>query len=491
MMLRKFVVLAGCLFGLAGTGFSQFKQEAYKDAQPADLIKRTDIARADLESLVRYFSFNLKDQKRADELEQLLIQKDPKGPFARFATFQKSQRAKTIQEQIALSEGFLKAFPMKEWNNNPPHQEFIYYSVHRSLGAAYFDTKKFDKFLEMVKDLNFKTENELYRWNIMRAYMFKMVRYDSLYQISTPVIKDLIAKVNDSSYVEQGVFTPERAMENAREQLDNELDIHIQLLNSLGKYAEAKTYFQYLSNKGAYGSAELNEIHLNVLEKLNDKKEIKPFLENCVKANAVTPRMFEALKGVYKEEHKSMDGYDAYVTSLQSKEGQEELHAYVKEHLTNKEYQPFALEDANGKLVRSSDWEDKIIVVDFWATWCKPCIGAFPGMQMLIDKYANDPKVGVYFIGTMQFGDYKKKSVDYVNSQGFRFNLLHDAVNKKTGEQDVVFKSFVPFFGSSAIPRKVVLKDGVMRYTSEGYSGSPSKLMDELSYVIELLKAEK
>jgi len=29
-----------------------------------------------------------------------------------------------------------------------------------------------------------------------------------------------------------------------------------------------------------------------------------------------------------------------------------------------------------------------------------------------------------------------------------------------------------------------------MRYTSEGYSGSPSKLMDELSMVIEILKAE-
>jgi len=46
-------------------------------------------------------------------------------------------------------------------------------------------------------------------------------------------------------------------------------------------------------------------------------------------------------------------------------------------------------------------------------------------------------------------------------------------------------------FNDSGIPRKVILKDGVMRYTSGGYCGSPSKLADEISYVIELLKAEK
>jgi hypothetical protein len=112
-------------------------------------------------------------------------------------------------------------------------------------------------------------------------------------------------------------------------------------------------------------------------------------------------------------------------------------------------------------------------------------------MQMLVDKYAQDPQVAVYMVGTMQTGNYKEKSEGYVKQEGFRFNLLHDAVNKKTGEQDLVFRSFVPFFQSSAIPRKVILKDGVMRYTSEGYSGSPSKLVDELTYAIELLKAEK
>jgi hypothetical protein len=48
----------------------------------------------------------------------------------------------------------------------------------------------------------------------------------------------------------------------------------------------------------------------------------------------------------------------------------------------------------------------------------------------------------------------------------------------------------VPLFHSSAIPRKIIVKNGYIRYTSEGYEGSPSKLADEISYVIEILKTE-
>ncbi|GGH61059.1 thiol-disulfide isomerase/thioredoxin [Filimonas zeae] len=466
--------------------------EQYKNADPRELVNSKDLTQQQLERLVRYYSYDAKDAKRAALLDSLLVQKEPKGPYARMSAFQNANQERNSSVRQEKLEKLLRDFPKAEWNHNPKVQGFIYYSVDRGLGELYFVNKQFDKLIPYAAGMDFKSENEVYRWNVMRAYMFKMIGYDTLYQVATPMIKDLIAKVKDGSYIEEGVFDAAKAQENANEQLDNELNIYIQLLNSLGKYEEAKGYFAYLSPKGQYGKAELNELHMSLLEKLNEKEAIQPLLEKSINVNAVTPVMFDKLKKIYAAKHAGMNGYDAYVTSLQSKEGQEKLKAHVKEHMANWEYQPFALENANGELVRSSEWGDKIVVVDFWATWCKPCIEAFPGMQLLIDKYAKDSSVGVYFIGTMQFGDYKTKSVDYVKSKGYRgFNLLHDAVNKKTGEQDVVYKSFMPYFKASGIPRKVVLKDGVMRYTSEGYSGSPSLLADELSYVIELLKAEK
>lgn len=485
------ISLIGCSLLLGITTVFAQKYEQYKNADPKELIQRKDLTQQQLESIQRYYQFDLKDMKRATEMEQLLISKDPKGSFARLTAFQQFNKAKSNEEIITIADNFFKAFPYNEWHAHPNNQGFIYYSIHRMLGTAYFETKRFKELINFCKPLDYKSENEIYRWNIMRAYTFRMLGQDTLYQVSTALVKELTTKVNDGSYVEEGVFNKEQAAANASEQLDNQLGTHISLLYDMKKYGEAKEYFNYLSAKGAYGSADLNEKHLDILSQTGDQAAVQPFLEKCVSANTMTPKMLDKLKETYLSKNKDAAAYETYLASLRSDKEQEELKAHVKEHLTNVEYVPFAIEDADGKLIRSSDWGDKIVVLDFWATWCKPCIAAFPGMQMVVDKYANDPKVEVYMVGTMQTGDYKQKSTGYVKQQGFRFHLLHDGINKETGGQDAVFKTFVPFFQSSAIPRKVILKDGIMRYTSEGYSGSPSKLADELTYAIELLKSEK
>lgn len=494
-MRKKDMKRKTCLLGVSllfcGMAVMAQSQEQYRNADPKELIKRTDLTEQQLSDIQRYYQFSLKDIKKGEELQQLLLQKYPKGEAARLVAYHKVTATKTLADLTAASESFLKAFPYEEWKKAPNRQEFIYYSVHRGLGTAYMDTRQFDKLVAFCTPLNFKTENEIYRWNVMRAFVFKTVGYDTLSRISTPVINELIKKVGDRSYEEAGVFNREQAAANASEQLDNQLGTHISLLYARKQYTAAKDYFRYLSAKGAYANADLNSIHLSIMQQTGDQQAMLPFLENCTKANAMTAGMMDTLKTLFTANNKTPGAFDSYLASLKSGKDKDELEATVKSHMTHQEYVPFALEDADGNTVRSSEWGDKIVVLDFWATWCKPCISAFPGMQMLVDKYAADPQVAVYMVGTMQNGDYKAKSVGYVKKEGFRFHLLHDAVNKKTGEQDAVFKTFVPFFQSSAIPRKVILKDGVMRYTAEGYSGSPSKLADELSYAIELLKAEK
>jgi thiol-disulfide isomerase/thioredoxin len=183
-----------------------------------------------------------------------------------------------------------------------------------------------------------------------------------------------------------------------------------------------------------------------------------------------------------KELHGDNTGFDAYMESLKAVDDVKRTKAALKAKLINEKYTTFKLEDMHGKTVNSADWKDKIVVIDFWATWCFPCKMAFPGMQLAVDKYEKDPSVGFYFIATMERSKtYKEDIKKYIQSSGYRFEVLYD---------EHVFKSLTPFFNSSGIPRKIIVKNGYIRYTSEGYEGSPSKLADEISYVIEILKAE-
>ena len=49
----------------------------------------------------------------------------------------------------------------------------------------------------------------------------------------------------------------------------------------------------------------------------------------------------------------------------------------------------FEAVDLNGKTIKLSDFKDKVILLDFWATWCGPCVKEIPNMKALKDKYAD------------------------------------------------------------------------------------------------------
>ena len=49
----------------------------------------------------------------------------------------------------------------------------------------------------------------------------------------------------------------------------------------------------------------------------------------------------------------------------------------------------FALKDLDGNTVKLSNFKGKVILLDFWATWCKPCQAAMPFLVSLHKKYGD------------------------------------------------------------------------------------------------------
>ena len=88
----------------------------------------------------------------------------------------------------------------------------------------------------------------------------------------------------------------------------------------------------------------------------------------------------------------------------------------------------FSLPDLNGALIDLSTYRGKVVLLDFWATWCDPCRGEIPHFVRLQDKYRDQ---GFQIIG-VSMDDGPEPVRDFYR----RFNMNYPVVmgNAKIGE---------------------------------------------------------
>lgn len=113
---------------------------------------------------------------------------------------------------------------------------------------------------------------------------------------------------------------------------------------------------------------------------------------------------------------------------------------------------------ANGKgKVSLEELRGKVVLVDFWGTFCEPCKKSFPKLQSLYGKYAGS---GLKIVGISEDeAEDKSKISDFANTYGAKFTLAWD------GD-----KSIAEAYKPETMPSSFLVdRRGVVRFEHVGY----------------------
>lgn len=134
----------------------------------------------------------------------------------------------------------------------------------------------------------------------------------------------------------------------------------------------------------------------------------------------------------------------------------------------------FELTTLAGEKVKLSDLRGKKVIIDFWATWCGPCIMSFPGMKKAQEKYASNPDVQFLFINTFERvspDQWQSHVASFVDKRQFQYlNPVLDIGNETAMN-----------YGVEGIPAKFCVgPDGKIIHKSTGYLGSSDAVYKEM-----------
>lgn len=112
----------------------------------------------------------------------------------------------------------------------------------------------------------------------------------------------------------------------------------------------------------------------------------------------------------------------------------------------------FELKDINDKIWKLSDLKGKVVLLNFWASWCESCLAVNSSIQNLINS---EKDINIVYVSVL-YKDKPEKAREYMKKNGFDFPVLIDNQNiAKTYGIGGVPETFI-------INRKGIIKEKVI-----------------------------
>jgi len=494
--MRNYVITLGVVAALISAGKAVSAQTAPKDTtaqwlnklvtstNPADKIaldkKLSSLGASSNERdmmLAEQFYYRIKNSKAVDSLQAVQLTRFPKGIAARNKGEQLVFDAKGAANMETAYKTWIKQFPPENFITGEVDERLPNDYARSAIASNYAKEKNTAKAVAYI--------------NMLEADFWKGNAYGGLATVfhengDLPNAEIYAKKAMDSaeSYT-NGKKGDSNAAKFAASGYSGLTSTYANILFEEKKYNEALKYSE-IAYKNASGlSPQLNYRYAQILMGLNRNQEAYDKLEEVVKGGKATPEMADTFKTLYIKVKGSDAGFSEYAAAIR-KSYIENLKKTLTKEMLKEPAAGFTLTDLNGNRVSLADLKGKVVILDFWATWCGPCKASFPAMQMTENKYKSDPNVKFLFIHTWEKTETATQDAkDYIKSKNYDFQVLMDLKDPESKLNKVVTSYKV-----NGIPAKFVIDaSGNIRFKLTGFDGSNEAAVDELSMMIDMAKA--
>lgn len=412
----------------------------------------------------RIYNF-LEQTEEAEKINNSLVKRFPKGLKARSEAYKNvfADENTSAADAEKKYNQFLSKFPAK---NFEAKDQTLYANAESELAALFFKEKNTDKANEYLN----KIKNSATYIQTGYSLTNKLLKNKD-YTTALPILEDLIQKAKKDKVVGANYMAVLSSSYGTA-------------LYETGNYEKAIGLLQeqISTNINATNNMTMNLLLGNAYSKVGNDLDAFLTLEKFTVKNGKKEEVETVLKSLYQKLNNNKGDYNKYSASLES-EIKEATLAKYKAEMIKKEAPNFSLVNLEGKTVSLADLKGKVLVLDFWATWCGPCKISFPGMQAAVNKYKDDKDVEFLFINTWQNEkNYEELVRNFIAENKYSFHVLFDEMKDRS-------KSTVTAYGVRGIPHKVVIdKEGFIRFESAGGTADVEKIVTEMETKIELAR---
>jgi peroxiredoxin len=441
------------------------------------LSKLKEPKEEDLGTVISLYSL-LKKKTQADSVKAIVLKKYPTGNYAWNDGMNALYGTKDLTEQEKKAIDMIAKF---KFDASKKVDAGKLNSIYGILANASIKAKNNEKF-ELYAG---KVDNKQTKASLYNSFAWPSAEKNENVALASKLSKQSLALVEEAKNDEvPGYYSSkEEYVKSLDQAYGMYADTYALLLYHQGNFKDALATQEKAISLYDKPSADIMTRYVTYLIKDGQNDKAYNEAEKIIKDGKATDSLKADFRMLYASLKKE-GTYETYIANLEKAALEKEKAEWTKK-MINIPAPAFSLTNLKGETVSLASLKGKIVILDYWATWCGPCVASFPGMQKALAKYSSNPNVVFLFVNTWQTEDNREKLVtDFIAEKKYKFNVLYDTKNAKDPSKFDV----VSAYKVDGIPTKFVIDgEGNIRFKAVGFSGSDDGVVKEIDSMISLL----